>query len=80
MHYIYIYISHATKSERSTHEHNETEDNNQLWIIEDAQRRRRISRNIGISLKEEGRFVQRRKRKRVKFEWKKSNEFNKSSE
>lgn len=28
MHYIYIYISHATKSERCTHEHNETEDNN----------------------------------------------------
>ena len=34
-----MYISHATKPERSTREHNETEDNNKRIIEERAKER-----------------------------------------
>lgn len=35
----YMYISNAIKPERSTHEHNETEDKNKQ-ILENARRRK----------------------------------------
>ena len=49
-----MYISHATKPERSMREHNETEDNN-IWIIENAQRKEKnLSANIQIYHKKNG--------------------------